>query len=110
MEDFRLTVTGSREEMDVLQEFCRNYGVATERGTVSAYEGVAVVMFAVYITALLDVLSQCISAYRGARKAPLKVTYFVKGQGTLVMEDFSPDGVAKVLGATDQLQIENDWA
>ena len=39
MEGFRLTVTGSSEEMDVLELFCRQYGVLTERGVVSAYEG-----------------------------------------------------------------------
>ena len=69
MEDFRFTVTGSSEEMDVLEQFCRQYGVVAERGVVSAYEGVAVVMFAVHITAQPDVLSQCISAYRSSRKA-----------------------------------------
>src|ERR1019366_4287262 len=110
MEDFRLTITGSREEMDVLEQFCRQYGVAAERGVVSAYEGVAVVMFAVHITAEPDVLSQCVSAYRSSRKAPLKVTYYAPGRGTLVMEDFSPDGVATILRATDQLHIENAWA
>ena len=34
-----------------LEEFCRKYGVATERGVVAAYEGVAVTLFALYITA-----------------------------------------------------------
>ena len=110
MEDFRLTVTGSSEEMDVLELFCRQYGVLTERGVASGYEGVAVTLFAVYITAGIDVLCQCISAYRGTRKAPLKVTYYAPGQGTLVMEDFSPEGVAKVLQAADQLHVENTWA
>src|ERR1019366_5381239 len=62
-------VTGSSDVMDVLEQFCRNYSVAAERGVVSAYEGVAVTMFAVYLTARLDVLSQCISAYRSSRKA-----------------------------------------
>ena len=109
MEDFRLTVTGSSDEMDVMEQFCRNYSVAAERGVVSAYEGVAVTMFAVYLTARFDVLSQCISAYRSSRKAPLKVTYYAAGRGTLVMEDFSPEGVAGVLRATDQLHIENAW-
>ena len=110
MEDFRLTVTGSSDEMDVLEQFCRNYSVAAERGVVSAYEGVAVTMFAVYLTARLDVLSQCISAYRSSRKAPLKVTYYAPGKGTLIVVDFSPDGVATILRATDQLHIENAWA
>jgi hypothetical protein len=108
MEGFRLTVTGSSEEMDVLEQFCRNYGVATERGVVSAYEGVAVTLFAVYITAQFDVICQCISAYRSARKAPLKVTYYAPGKGTLLVADFSPDGVAIILRATDQLHVEND--
>jgi hypothetical protein len=110
MGDFRFTVTGSSEEMDVLEQFCRKYGVATERGVVSAYEGVAVTLFAVYITARFDVLCQCISDYRSSRKASLKVTRFAPGKGTLAVEDFSPDGVAKVLRATDQLHIENGWA
>jgi hypothetical protein len=110
MEEFQLTVTGSSEEMDVLEQFCRKYGVATSRGVVSAYEGVAVTLFAVYITARFDIVCQCMSAYRGSRKAPLKVTYYAPGKGTLVVEDFSPDGVAHILRVTDQLHIENDWA
>ena len=36
--------------------------------------------------------------------------YYAPGRGTLVMEDFSPDGVATILRATDQLHIENAWA
>ena len=107
MDDFRLTVTGSSEEMDVLEQFCRKYGVATERGVVSAYEGVAVTMFAVYITARFDVVCQCFSAYLDTRKAPLKVTYFAPGKGTLVLADFSLDAVANILCATDQLHVEN---
>ena len=110
MEEFRLTVTGSSEEMDVLEQFCRKYGVVTERGVVSAYEGVAVTMFAVYISAPFDIVSQCISAYRGTRRAPLKVTYFAPGKGTLVLADFSLDAVANILCATDQLHIDNAWA
>jgi hypothetical protein len=106
MEDLRLTVTGSSEEMDMLEEFCRRYGVATERGVVSVYEGVAVTIFAVYITARLDVLSQCLAAYRNTRTAALKLTYYAPGKGTLVMEDFSPEAVAEVLRATDQLHVE----
>ncbi|MGD0261424.1 MAG: hypothetical protein ABSD29_16540 [Verrucomicrobiota bacterium] len=110
MEDFRLTVTGSSEEMCLLEEFCRNYGVATERGVVSAYEGVAVTLFAVYITAPIEIVSQCVVAYRSARKAPLKVTFFVPGKGTLLVEDFSLNGLAELLRATGQLHIENAWA
>jgi hypothetical protein len=110
MDDFRLTVTGSSEEMDVLEQFCSEYGVATERGVVSAYEGVAVTMFAVCITTGIDVLCQCLSAYRTTRRAPLKVTYFASGKGTLVMQDFSPAGVAKILRTTDQLHVENAWS
>ena len=110
MDDFRLTVTGSSQEMDVLEQFCREYGVATERGVISAYEGVAVIMFAVHITARFDVVCQCFFAYLDARKAPLKVTYFAPGRGTLVMEDSSLDGVANTLCATDQLHVENAWA
>jgi hypothetical protein len=110
MEDFRLTVTGSSQEMDVLEQFCRRYGVATRRGVASAYEGVAVTLFAVYITTRMDILCQCIAAYRDARKAPLNVTYFAPGKGTLVVQDFSPEGIAKILRATDQLHIENAWA
>jgi hypothetical protein len=106
MEDFRLTITGSSEEMDVLDQFCRKYGVATTRGVVSAYEGVAVTLFAVYITARPDILCQCLAAYRVTRKASLKVTYYVSGKGTLVFQDFSPDGVAALLRATDQLHVE----
>ena len=106
MEDFRLTVTGSSEEMDVLEEFCRKYGVATTRGVVSAYEGVAVTLFAVYIAARLDILCQCLAAYRVTRKTSLKVTYFVPDAGTRVMDDFSPDGVAAILRATNQLHVE----
>ena len=97
MEEFRLTVTGSSEEMDVLEQFCRQCGVATERGVVSGYEGVAVTLYAVYITAGIDVLSQCIAAYRSARKAPLKLTYYVPGKGTLVVKDFSLKAVARIL-------------
>jgi len=110
MKHFRLTVTGTSDEMDVLEQFCRNYGVATERGVVSAYEGVAVTLFAVYITAAIEIVAQCIVAYRSARKAPLKVTYFVPGKGTLVVEDFSLNAVTKILGATDQLHVEDGWA
>jgi hypothetical protein len=110
MEDFRLTVTGSSEEVDALEQFCRKYGVATERGVVSACEGVAVIEFAVYITARFDVVCQCISAYLDVRKAPLKVTYSAPGKGTLVMEDFSPEGVAHIMRATDQLHVENAWS
>ena len=106
MEIFRLTVTGTSEEMNVLEEFCRNYGVATKRGVVSAYEGVAVTLFAVYITAPIEVVSQCIAAYRNAREAPLKTTYYVPDKGTLVVEDFSLNGIAKILRATDQLHVE----
>jgi hypothetical protein len=108
MEDFRLTVTGSSEEMDVLELFCRQYGVLTERGVASGYEGVAVTLFAVYITAGIDVLCQCISAYRRAREASLKVSCFVPGRGTLVTEDFSPEALANLLRATGHLHIEND--
>ena len=110
MEDFRFTVTGSSEEMDVLAQFCREYGVATERGVVPAYEGVAVTLFAVYITAASEAVSQCLAAYLSARKAPLKVSCFVAGKGTLVVEDFSLEGLAKVLRATGQLHVENAWA
>jgi hypothetical protein len=110
MEDFLLTVTGSNEEMDVLEEFCRKYGVAPKHGVVSSYEGVAATMFAVYITAQFDIVCQCIAAYRGTRKAPLKVTHYAPGKGTLVLEDFSSESVAKVLRTTDQLLIENAWA
>ena len=107
MEDCRLTVTGSSQQMDALDQFCREYGVATARGVVSAYEGVAVTLFAVYITAPPDALCQCVSAYFGGRTEPLEVTYFAPGKGTRVIQDFSPDGVATVLGATDQLRVEN---
>ena len=107
MEEFRLTVTGSSEEMDALDAFCRNYGVATERGVISAYEGVAVTLFAVYITAALELVSQCIAAYHSARTAPLKITYYVPGRGTLVAQDFSLIGVATLLRATDQLHVED---
>jgi hypothetical protein len=110
MEDFRLTITGSSEEMDLLEEFCRNYGVVAERGVVSAYEGVAVTLFAVYITAPIEIVSQCVAAYHSARKAPLKVTCFLPGKGTLPVEDFSLKGVAEILRATGQLHIENAWA
>ena len=72
MEDFRLTVTGSSEEMCLLEEFCRNYGVATERGVVSAYEGVAVTLFAVYITAPIEIVSQCVVATAALEKHPLR--------------------------------------
>ena len=110
MEDFRLTVTGSSPEMDALEQFCRQYGVATERGVVSAYEGVAVTLFAVYITARFEVVAKCMAAYRGSREAPLKVTCYVPGRGTVVLHDFSPDGVAAILRAADQLHVENTEA
>jgi hypothetical protein len=95
--------------MDLLEQFCRQYGLATERGVVSAYEGVAVTLFAVYVTAQLEVLAKCVAAYRGSRKAPLKVTRYVPGRGTVVVDDFSLDGVAAILRDTDQLHVENDW-
>jgi len=110
MDQFRLTVTGSSEEMDVLEAFCRDYGVATERGVLSTYEGIAVTLFAVYITAAIEIVSQCIAAYHTARAAPLRVTYFVPGQGTVVAKDFSLNGVTQTLRATNQLHIEEAWA
>ena len=103
-------MTGSSQEMNVLEEFCRKHEVAVKRGVVSAYEGVAVTLFAVYITGTIEVIAQCIAAYRGARNEPLKVTCYVPGRGTMVVEDFSVNGVAKVLQTTDQLHVENDWA
>jgi hypothetical protein len=107
MDAFRLTVTGSSREMDTLEAFCRNHDVATERGVVSAYEGVAVTLFAVYITAAIETISQCLATYHGARNTPLRVTYYLPGKGTLVVQDFSPTAIAKVLGATDQLHVED---
>ena len=106
MEQYRLTVTGSSEEMDVLEQFCREHAVATERGVVSAYEGVAITLFAVYITVAFEAVSQCIAAYRNARTEPLKATYFIPGRGTLILGDFTPDGLANLLQATDQLHLE----
>ena len=106
MDQFRLTVTGSSEEMDVLEQFCRGCAVVTERGVISAYEGVAITLFAVYITAAFEAVSQCIAAYRKARTEPLKVTYDIPGRGTLIVRDFTPDGLAYVLRATDQLHLE----
>jgi len=109
MDQFRLTVTGSSEEMDGLEAFGRNYGVATERGVVSDYEGVAVTLFAVYLTAASEVVAQCIAAYLSARQAPLRITYFVPGQGNRVARDFSLNGVAETLRATDKLHIQEAW-
>jgi hypothetical protein len=65
-----------------------------------------VTLFAVYITGAIEIVSQCVAAYHGARNAPLKVTYFVPGKGTLVVQDFSLNGVANLLRATDQLHVE----
>jgi hypothetical protein len=108
MEDIRVTVSGSAQEMDELERFCRKHGVMTERGFISAYDGVAVSVLALHAIASFDVLAQCIAAYGAIPGAPLRVSYFVPGKGNRVVEDYSVETVAEVLRQTQELSFERE--
>jgi hypothetical protein len=86
--------------VDALEQFCRQTGLSTERGLVSGYEGVAVTLFAVYIIAGLEVVARCLAGYHTTRQPSPKVTYFTQATGNVVVQDFSPEGIAKVLRTT----------
>ena len=106
MEDFRVTVTGAPEELDELERFCSGRGIMTERGIVSAYDGVAVSGFALHATARLDVLAEGIAAYGAGQQPALRVRYFVPGRGNLIIADYSVATVAEVLRQTQELSFD----
>jgi hypothetical protein len=108
MEDYRVTITGSTEEIEVLEQLWRSNGVATKRGIVSSYEGVAVTAFAIHATAPLEFLAQCIAAYGTVQGSPLTVSYFVPGKGRRIIKDYSLEAVADVLRQTQELCFERD--
>ena len=108
MEDFRVTVTSSAQELDELERFCHRQGVVTERGLVSAYDGVAVSVFGLHAIGTFEVLAQCIAAYGAVQGSKLKVSYVVPGRGRLVAKDYSFKAIAKVLRQTQQLSFDRD--
>ena len=108
MEEFRLAVTGATDEIEALEEFCRQYGVMTECRVVSAYEGVAVTVPALHLLGRFEVLAQCIAAYGTTQKPPLKASYFVPQKGHRTVGDYSFEAVAGALRETDQLQLDRD--
>jgi hypothetical protein len=108
MEDIRVTVTGSEQEMDELETFCRKQGVMTERGLISAYDGVAVSVFALHAIARFEVLAQCIAAYGALRATRLRVSYVVPGKGRLTVTDYGFKAVAEVLRQTQELSFDRD--
>jgi hypothetical protein len=107
MEEFRLAITGAAGELDALEEFCREYGVATERGLVPAYEGIAVSGFALHVIGRFEVLAQCIAAY-GKQNPPLTASYCAPKKGHRVIGDYSFEAVARALHETGQLHFDRD--
>jgi hypothetical protein len=104
--EFRVTLTGAADLLDTLETLFRTCGVATERGFVSSYDGVAVSAPALHAVASRDVLAQCISTYGMGRRVSRKVTYFVPEKGSLFVRDYSFNAIAEVLGQTQELCLE----
>jgi hypothetical protein len=106
MNDFRVTLTGPAYLLDALEAVFRTCGIATERGLESSYDGVAVSVPALYAVASREVLARCISAHRLQEKAPHKVTYFVSGKGSRVIQDYSAPAIAAALAQAQHLSYE----
>jgi hypothetical protein len=109
MDVLRLTITGSSDEIDLLEQFGRQYGLSFERGVVSSYEGMAITLIALHFTAPVEILAQFLAAYHAARQAPLRGTYFLPGKGEVFVRDFTLTGIAAVLRLTAQLHLETNW-
>ena len=108
MDDFRVTVTGSAQEMDELERFCRKHGVVTERGLLSSYEGVAVTVFALHAIGSFNVVAQCIAEYGAAQGPGLKMSYVVPGKGHMKPAGYSFKAIAEVLRETQQLTFDRE--